>query len=228
MDDFIEGLVHFDMDLDVEVEPYCFIEDGDPWSVAAACRAAALAFVNGVGRGWTKRDLARWLLGPYREAACPLPGAERVGFAPTMAEVSAARVDRLLNEVREHALRSLEGTPDGLVSLPSWAKTAGSVLRSRHGNGESGFIPVDWPRMRLDDRVMSLFAVDVLVRPRDYERRLAVCSRCRAVSFDEASRDRGFCDLHPDRVRYDSGVVPRSEQADRIGAGVLRRGASSR
>ncbi len=192
-------------------EPYCYLEEGNPWLIATRSRAAALAFVNGVGRGWTKRDLVRWLVGAYHEAAVPLPGSERIGFAPNMTEIDAKRIDRLLFEVRDHALRSLEGTPDGLVSLSVWAKTAGSVMRSRHGNGEMGYIPVDWPRMRLEDRVMSLFAVDALIRPRDYERRLSVCGRCGAVSFDDAARARGFCDLHPDRMRYDSGILPRTD-----------------
>ena len=194
-------------------EPYCYVEDSSPWIVATHCRAAGLAFVNGVGRGWTKRDLVRWLVGSYREAAFPLPGSERLGFAPNIAEVDAKRIDRLLFEVRDHALKSLETTPDGLVSLSCWAKTAGSVMRCRHGSGEMGYIPVDWPRMRLEDRVMSLFAVDALVRPRDYERRLSICGRCGAVSFDDAARDRGFCDLHPDRMRYDSGILPRTDDA---------------
>ena len=46
-----------------------------------------LAFVNGVGRGWTKRDLVRWLVGAYRTAAYPLPGFERLACVPNMTEV---------------------------------------------------------------------------------------------------------------------------------------------
>ncbi|WP_394822010.1 hypothetical protein [Pendulispora albinea] len=194
-------------------EPYCYLEDGNPWRVATNCRAAGLAFVNGVGRGWTKRDLVRWLVGAYRDAAYPLPGAERIGFETNIAEVDPKRIERLLFGVRDHVLKSLDTTPDGLVSLSCWAKTAGSIMRSRHGNGEMGYIPVDWPRMRLEDRVMSLFAVDALIRARDYERRLSICGRCGAVSFDDAARERGFCDLHPDRMRYDSGILPKTEGA---------------
>ncbi|WP_394832058.1 hypothetical protein LVJ94_36630 [Pendulispora rubella] len=198
-------------DVTAEAEPYCYLEEGNPWRVATSCRAAGLAFVNGVGRGWTKRDLARWLVGAYHAAAYPLPGSERVGFGPTMTEVDAKRIERLLFSVRDHVLKSLDATPDGLVSLSIWAKTAGSVLRSRHGSGEMGYIPVDWPRMRLEDRVMSLFAVDALLRPRDYERRLSICGRCASVSFDDAARERGFCDMHPDRMRYDSGILPKTD-----------------
>jgi len=194
----------------LEAEPYCYLEDDNPWRIATNCRAAGLAFVNGVARGWTKRDLVRWLVGSYRAAAYPLPGAERIGFGPNMTEVDPKRIERLLFVVRDHVLRSLDTTPDGLVSLSCWAKTAGSILRSRHGNGEMGYIPVDWPRMRLEDRVMSLFAVDALLRPRDYERRLSICGRCGAVSFDDAARERGLCDLHPERMRYDSGILPKT------------------
>jgi len=76
--------------------------------------------------------------------------------------------------------------------------------------------------MRLEDRVMSLFAVDALLRARDYERRLSICGRCGSVSFDDAARERGFCDLHPDRMRYDSGILPRNDEASAVDDDTIR------
>ncbi|MDB4995096.1 MAG: hypothetical protein JWM74_2528 [Myxococcaceae bacterium] len=194
-------------DREPEVEPFCYVEGTTPLEVAEACRAAGLAFVNGVASGWTKTDLARWLVGPYREAACPLPGAERgVSEPPAPGVRVEARISRLLHEVRAHVVRGLESSPDGLVDLPCWALTAGSILRSQHDDGEAGFIPVDWPRMRLEDRVMSLFAVDCLMRGADYATKLVVCRRCKRVSFDEKAHAVGLCDLHYRPVPRSSGV----------------------
>jgi|GEM_PF-1344643 len=189
------------------VEPYCYLEGSSPEHVAGACRAAALKFLNGVDRGWTKRDLARWLVGPYAHAAWALPGVEEAGRAPRLtAALSPQRLADLLHSVRDHVVEALDRSPDGVVTLPVWALSAGAVMRSRHANGERGWIPVDWPRMRLEDRVMSLVAVDALVRPLHYETRLNVCRRCRAVSFSERDRALGLCPVHARLERHESGV----------------------
>jgi hypothetical protein len=180
-----------------EVEPYLFLQEETPLSIAKSCRAAGLSFVNGATHGWGKRELGRWLLGPYRTAACDLPGAERDDVLAGWAEpVFTLRLQELLREVTEHVLSGLRMSPDGLVKLPAWALTAGSVMRSRHAGGVHGFVPIDWPRMRLEDRVMSLFAVDCLLRREDYETTLAICGRCSMVSFDASARRVGACVVH--------------------------------
>lgn len=217
----------------VEVEPYCYVEEGDPRLVADACRAAGVAFVNGVGRGWTKADLARWLVGPYREAARLAPGEPQQirGPAALLAAsvppgVSNGRLSGLLFDVREHVVRALGSSPDGLVPLPVWARTAGSVLRCVHGNGEAGWVPVDWERMRLVDRVLSLFATDALIRPADYATKLAICNRCASVSFDPRARARGLCEMHVRPTPRSSGVQLVSEAVEAealVAAGGQRR-----
>jgi hypothetical protein len=211
---------------EVVVEPFCFIEGTTPLEVAQACRAAGLAFVNGVANGWTKADLARWLVGPYRDAVCPLPGAEPDLIGAEGEPVITARLLRLLQEVRAHVLRGLEDSPDGLVDLPCWAVSAGSILRSRHANGDVGFVPVDWPRMRLEDRVMSLFAVDCLARGKDYETKLVVCRRCQHVTFDERAHEVGLCDLHYRPTPRASGLQLTADPVDsKAVAPSLARGA---
>jgi hypothetical protein len=220
-------------DPEVEVEPFCFVEEATALEVADACRAAGLAFVNGVASGWNKTDLARWLVGPYREASCPLAGAERETIDPDVRNRRVdARVVRLLHDVRAHVVRGLEGSPDGLVDLPCWAVSAGSILRSRHPDGQAGFIPVDWPRMRLEDRVMSLFAVDCLVRGDDYATKLVVCRKCKRVAFDEEARTVGLCALHYRPVPRWSGVElaanpHEGEAEDRAGEGEPRHVATT-
>lgn len=164
--------------------------------------------------GWSKHHLARWLLGPYRYAACPLQGTEHDTGTASRVAVVPARIDRLLHAVRSHVLTALESSPDGLVGLPCWSISAGSLLRSRHDNGETGFIPVDWPRMRLEHRVMSLFAVDCLVRGDDYETKLVVCRRCRHVAFDEVLHATGLCERHHLPSKRASGVHLNAEIAN--------------
>jgi len=194
-------------DSEIVVEPYCYLESSSPEHVAGACRAAALKFLNGVARGWTKRDLVHWLVGPYAHAAWALPGAdEGEGGIRARIIIPEHRLMDLLRSVRERVVDALDTTPDGLVTLPVWALSAGAVMRSRHAGGESGWIPVDWPRMRLEDRVMSLVAVDSLVRPLDYDTRLNVCQHCRAVSFSERDRALGLCPVHARLGRHRSGV----------------------
>jgi hypothetical protein len=176
----------------VVVAPFCSVSDKSALDVAVACRAAGLAFVNGVGTGWTKSDLARWLLGPYREATCQLAGTERDrAYGP----VDDACIDRLLREARAHVVHWLEQS-DEWVDHAWLAIREGRILQTAHANDEVGFVPVDLPRMRLADRVTSLFAVDRLARGDDYDTKLVVCHRCRHVELDEKLRVLGLCSLH--------------------------------
>jgi len=204
------------MSHDVDVEPYCYIEDGDPLATAAACRIAGVAFVNGVTAGWRKLDVVQWLEGAYGRAARVLPGVDRsandngrsVVERSLALDVSEERLHRLLADVRDQTLFALAGSSDGLAPFPAWALTAGSVIRFRNALGDSGWVPVDWPRMRLADRVLSLFACDALVRAEDYETSLSMCPRCSEVSFDPAVQARsGLCEVHaPSSVRRASGL----------------------
>ncbi len=179
------------------VEPHLFLERETPLSIAESCRTAGLAFVNGAAHGWGKRELGRWLVGPYRTAACDIPGAEHDDVLGGWPEpVFTLRLQELLREVTGHVLDALRMSPDGLVKLPAWALTAGAVMRTRHADGVRGFVPIDWPRMRLEDRVMSLFAVDSLLRRDDYDRTLAICGSCSMVSFDADARKVGACVVH--------------------------------
>ena len=41
--------------------------------------------------------------------------------------------------------------------------------------------------------MLSLFAVDSLLRPEDYELRLFACPRCESIVFDETARIEGRC-----------------------------------
>src|SRR5205823_3217663 len=73
------------------------------------------------------------------------------------------------------------------------------------------WVPVDGSRMRLRDRLRSLFAADYLNNPYVYTE-LFVCHRCEAVVFDEHAKRLGICGWH--RI---SGVVPRDDESPRPG-----------
>src|SRR4051794_14246958 len=52
------------------------LRDGvDALLMTGACRPAGLAFLRGAREGWGAADLARWLVGPYREATSLVPRA---------------------------------------------------------------------------------------------------------------------------------------------------------
>jgi hypothetical protein len=172
---------------------------------AEECRRAALEFMAGVAAGWDKLDLAVWLNGPYALASGYAPRGVRAGRSGEHAigadvppRIEEPAIEHLLVSVRGQILAGLElaaldhGTPDFIED----ALIAQHVRRVDVG-GEMGWVPVDITRMRLKDRVASLFVADYLNRPDDY-RNLFVCHLCESITFD------GRCGQH--RL---SGTVPK-------------------
>ena len=78
---------------------------------------------------------------------------------------------------------------------------SGTVVRVEDGNREPAWAPANGTT-RLAERVLSLFAVDYLVRPGDYETRLTICATCKQVSFD------GPCSAHPTRKSIRRYTLP--------------------
>lgn len=162
-------------------------------SFAEVCRNTALDFISGAGSGWGKAELAAWLQGPYRvlTRAYRIPERQserliqvfaRVGtYKPVTPLTPAApgerpslpleRVQAVMGRARDSALLILERfeDPDESVGFAFDVLCAGHVKHCLDRNGDAGFVPVDLPRMRLADRVISLLAVDYLFRPGDYE-----------------------------------------------------------
>jgi hypothetical protein len=155
--------------------------------VADACRSAALGFAWSAHHGWGRRGLARWLVGPYAQAAAPTRALRTSGTRPAVAgrTLDEDTVEELLARARMEVLTILRG-------LWSWSDDA-AFLRARIDEGliagvidESsglGFAPVDRPGMRLVDRVRSLFVADYLTRPGDYAA-FALCDDCDGATFD--------------------------------------------
>jgi hypothetical protein len=167
--------------------------------IADECRQAALEFVNGVPQGWSKADLADWLSGPYASATRfktgsmppPSEAANHVGV------VDPVDVDALLGSARLTVMAALEeaALPRGRLAFVERMIAGRFVIPAALGHAR-GWVPVSASRLRLKTRVLSLFAVDVLVRPADYANDLLVCHRCEAVVFDRDAVARGFCGQH--------------------------------
>lgn len=193
------------------------LEDESVDTIAEQCRDAALAFVNGVGRGWTKRDLALWLSGPYRVATRHATGGERTADLATVDEaeeelLSEGRIVDLMRRAREQVLARLEdmALPSCEADFVHEAVSRRAIAPRVDADGISLWVPVDLRRMRLRDRVLALFACDYLMRPDDYAHELAVCHKCELVQFDEAAKRAGECGGH----RRISGIVGPGEGED--------------
>lgn len=177
--------------------------------IAASCRAAALDFVNGVAQGWGKREVAEWLVGPYREATHLIHERAPVDARLPAAPVSGARIASILSRSRTQVLAQLEAAvlPRGRVAFVTEMVKSGLVLPIH----DDLWTPVDRERVRLRDRVLSLFAADYLMRAGDYVD-LFVCPRCESVVFDAMARERGVCATHQSGfVRRGGSVDPRAE-----------------
>lgn len=186
------------------------LEDGiTAESVSAECRQAALAFMTGVASGWDKLDLSLWLTGPYATAV-------RYGAPERLASVSYGpplpenEVERLVVRVRGQVLAALENAAldGGALGFAPDIQRRGLIHRAVDLMGNELWIPRDMLRMRLRDRVESLFAVDYLNAPAGYEV-LLVCHLCEGIVFDATAKQLGMCCHH----KRDSGVVPRFEDA---------------
>jgi hypothetical protein len=180
-------------------------------SVAAECREAALAFVNGVAAGWDKLDVALWLTGPYARATRHVPRGERVTGIGEETDIADEAIEALVTRVRAQLVASLETAAlgEGTLEFAVEAMDRGLVRRALDADGEVVWVPADNTRMRLKDRVRSLFAADYLNDPGAYAS-LYVCHRCETVVLDENAKRLGACQNHK-RV---SGVVPRQIEHD--------------
>lgn len=188
------------------------LEEGETRdSVAAECRQAALAFVNGVASGWDKLDLVLWLTGPYARATRHVSRGERVAGLGEENDVSSDTIEELVTRTRSRIVASLEtaALADGTLDFAVDAMDRAMVRRALDVDGEVVWVPADNTRMRLEDRVRSLFAADYLNDPGAYAA-LYVCHRCENVVVDENAKRLGACGNHK-RV---SGIVPRQGEGE--------------
>lgn len=164
--------------------------------IADAARNAALGFAWGADRGWGRRELARWLVGPYANAVA-VSHVARSGIRRPITERPLAEdtVKHLLRRSHAYLL-------DGLRCASTWRRDAsfaremideGFVIGVVDASSSAiGYAPLDAFDMRLVDRVRSLFVADFLTRPQDYDR-FVVCEDCGGATFDGAESHAGNC-----------------------------------
>jgi hypothetical protein len=183
-------------------------------SIADACRATALAFLNESDR-WGKAELAMWLMGPYAQLTQYISSSsrrrsgEQAPGVPLLRDIDARMVDRVIKNAREEVIATLERTNDaeGGASFAFTMLSAGYVARCEDHGHVAGWVPTSDAR-RLADRVLSLLAADYLARPDTYESELVRCTQCQMIDFDAIARMRGICH------RHSSGMfVPRSRRS---------------
>jgi hypothetical protein len=155
--------------------------------VADACRSAALAFAGSARDGWGRRELARWLVGPYAHAVAATRPLRASGTrrAVTQRSLDEETIEELLVRSRTELIVMLR-------SVWSWTHDP-AFVRARIDEGliagvidetsELGFAPLDRTGMRLVDRVRALFVADYLTRPADYAA-FALCEDCDGATFD--------------------------------------------
>jgi hypothetical protein len=170
--------------------------------VSRRCRAALLSFVNGAEK-WSKRDLALWLAGPYTlvtQAAGALvenpprqARARRAVDPRTIACIVAESVEFARDLLRA----SMRTDGGGVTAWDAWQR--GLIVRCEDAYLNEGWVPLDLPRLRMRDRVTSLWAADYLANTGDYESTLAVCEICGHASFDPFLRPSGRCEEHAPR-----------------------------
>jgi hypothetical protein len=170
--------------------------------VAASCRDATVAFLDGVRSSWGERELSAWLAGPYRAltSLAPRAGLDHGagGYGGEEIDEATDTPERLMCDAHDEVLAMLRSfeTPDDGVTFAYLTIRHARVTRCGDDAGDLGWAPSSSGRMPLSDRVLSLVAVDYLAHPSDYEKELAICASCESVAFDSASRERGVCSLH--------------------------------
>lgn len=160
--------------------------------VSDACRKALVAFFADVAPSGSARAMAAWLVGPYANAVLP---TTRFDFPP--GKVDRGRLTDVIDNTRVEAgftMRSLASEEVGM-HFSMHAANSGWVVQFTDLRGNVGFMPIDLPKMRLRDRVLSLMAADYMARAESYGHDLHVCDACDVPDF-EAKGERGcrLCD----------------------------------
>jgi hypothetical protein len=136
---------------------------------ADACLEALRAVLSYRAAHWTKYELAAWLAGPYRHAACPHTKASTGGAPPESTPTSEDPVDgerlRDILQSARHRVRAVLRDPARTFYTEAEALLAsGRVVQLRSESG-SWFVPVNHRRMRLEERILSLAVAYYLMRP---------------------------------------------------------------
>jgi hypothetical protein len=180
-----------------------------PISTTSQIRRAATEFVRGTSFGWGRRELASWLVCHYSpclvaDAAVHPDGTQ--WFAATLSPASVRlddeRIERLILDARCSVLRLLADLawPSEAAAHAESAIGAGHVIATRDcvSGGDRHWAPVGRRRMRLAERVGSLFIADALNHPLDYPG-VSLCRACGELGFGAKAVHQAWCE-HVRRV----------------------------
>lgn len=156
--------------------------------VADAARSALADFM---GMPPEKRDLSEWLVGSYARAtrfvprrphSLPPPGSRP---PPSQSEQIEDLVVAAKRDGQSIITAAVDGGAEALVQrLPSVVP----IMRVEDAFGGHGFAPLDGPRLRLADRVLSLIVADFLTRPDDFARAMGSAPRPRITRSGFSAR----------------------------------------
>lgn len=163
-------------------------------------RLAAVAFMRGTSSGWGRRELAEWLVCHYSPCTAKPLFPERADESKLSDRtVDETTVERVILDARMRALRLLGDlvVPWQACPITRLAVASGIVLSERDQRGAVAYSPVGKKKMRLSERVASLFIADYLNQPTEY-RWVMTCRECGELSFATELEHGITCDASPD------------------------------
>ena len=176
---------------------------------------AALAFLEGVRRGWEPSHIAAWIRSRlvrvgYLRPWDPASGQVAVGEERTRAQVPTSATDvlgddaaRELEAIAITARRTVLATLSGLIASPvddrflSAVIYTGRVTRVRTSEGQAAWEPSLREGENLSQWLLALLAADILTRRDTYDRTMCLCEKCGAVELREGG-SRRLCSEHAD------------------------------
>lgn len=172
-----------------------------PQSRLDRVRGAGEAFIRGTTLGWSRRDLADWLVCHYAPcAAAPLFPEREDEAVPSDRTLDEAVVERVILDARARVLRLFADlvVPWQASPIARLAVASGIVISQRDERGGVAYSPVGLKRIRLSERVASLFLADYLNRPTEY-RWLMMCRECGELSFATELEHSSWCEAPPEQ-----------------------------
>ena len=149
--------------------------------------------------GWSRHDLANWLVCQYAPCTLDPSSADRGKHAPAAERTrDDGMFARVIVDARDHVLRLLRDLNAPLCASPvaRLAIAAGAVAPRDDVRSGTVYAPVALTKLCISERAESLFIADYLNRPDDY-RRLEVCRDCGELTFAGAIAHAGWCAATP-------------------------------
>ena len=158
-------------------------------------RGAGSAFLRGTAGGWGRRELADWLVCQYAPCAATPLDPENANEPPAWERtVDEGILERVILDARGSGLRLLADlvVPWKASPIARLAVACGTVVAQRDERGGIAYAPVGLKRLRLSERVASLFVADYLNHPSDY-RWVTTCRECGEIAFAAELHHLSWC-----------------------------------